>query len=910
LCLLHAGETNDTARVLHLISAYQRRGHEIANLDPLGIADVGQMADLEPSTYGFTDADWERPLQLGLDLDNVAGLMGNADVNNDGVTTLHELVDFLQSTYCGSIGVEYSHITDIDKLNWLRSKIEVEPAPLTKEEKTKVLTHLGESELFEGMLATKFNAAKRFGLEGCESMIPGLKAMTERSAELGVRDVIVGMAHRGRLNVLTNVMGKPREVVFSEFKGSEHDIPSDNIADWSASGDVKYHLGMENDFELAGTQVHMSLLPNPSHLECVNPLVIGKARSKMYYNDDEAHGEKVLPIVIHGDAAVAGQGIVYETLQMGGTEYYHTGGTVNVVCNNQIGFTADPHQSRSTRYASDVGKGFSSPIFHVNADDVEAVVKVFQLAAEYRAEFHTDVWVDLIGYRRFGHNEIDEPTFTQPLMYKVIKTHPSVTNIYTSKLVAEGSMTQAETDATLGAVNEQLKREWDLADDVKPEDNTFAQGRQWLDMKNPTHMATMGETGVAFDTLTRVAKALYTVPESFNLHRTLKRAMGLKKSMFEGDGDERAGIDWATGEALAIGTLLLEDNHVRISGQDVERGTFSHRQALVHDQENDDRYIMVNNIDPAQEKLTIHNSPLSEFGVLGFELGYSMNTPKALVIWEAQFGDFVNGAQIIIDQFISSMEAKWMRQSGLVMLLPHGAAGQGPEHTSCRIERFLQCCDEDPDEVAADLSSWEGRTKAMQLNNWSIINATTPANYFHALRRQQSREFRKPLVVASPKDLLRHKLAVSQLDDFGPGTRFHRFYHESHPEEVAADDQVRKVVLCSGKIYYELLQGRREKGIDDVVIGRVEQLTPFPFDEVAAMVAKYPGAEVSWVQEEPKNMGFWAHVQDRIHTAMRDLNGEDKPVEYVGRRTMASPAEGYGNVFTFQQAKVIDRALS
>jgi 2-oxoglutarate dehydrogenase E1 component len=781
------GETNDTARVLHIISAYQRRGHEIANLDPLGIQTPQNPPDLDPSHYGFTDADWERPLQLGLDLTNVAGLMGNADVNNDGHTTLTELMDFLKQTYCSSIGVEYTHITNTKKLNWLRSRIEVHPKPLEKAEKIKILTWLGDSELFEGMLATKFNAAKRFGLEGCESMIPGLKAMTERSSNLGVRDVIVGMAHRGRLNVLTNVMGKPREVIFAEFKGSQHEIPTDNIADWSASGDVKYHLGMENEYvSPAGNEVHMSLLPNPSHLECVNPLVIGKARSKMWYNDDP-EGADVLPIIIHGDAAVAGQGVVYETLQMGGTEYYQTGGTVNVVCNNQIGFTANPNQSRSTRYASDVGKGFDSPIFHVNADDVEAVVKVFEMAADYRAEFHEDVWVDLIGYRRFGHNEIDEPTFTQPLMYKVIKTHPSACNVYAAKLIAEGSMTQAEIDATLANVNEQLRSEWDLAG--QPQESTFAQGRHWTEMKNPKEVSADETTDVDLDTIMKVSKSLYTVPENFSLHRTLKRALESKRKMFE--GDTLQGIDWATGEALAVGTLLLEGNHVRLSGQDVERGTFSHRQALIHDQNTDENFVFLNNIEKDQaQELTIHNSPLSEFGVLGFELGYSMDNPNSLVIWEAQFGDFVNGAQIIIDQFISSMEAKWMRQSGLVMLLPHGAAGQGPEHTSCRIERFLQCTDEDPDSVLPDLDTRQGQMKAAQLNNWAVCNVTTPANYFHLLRRQQHREFRKPLVVASPKDLLRHKLAVSPIEDFASGSRFRRLYPEMHPEEVVADGEV------------------------------------------------------------------------------------------------------------------------
>jgi 2-oxoglutarate dehydrogenase E1 component len=675
---------------------------------------------------------------------------------------------------------------------------------------------------------------------------------------------------------------------------------------------VKYHLGMDRSRTYPdGREMHLSLLPNPSHLECVNPLVVGKAKAKMYHGDDPK-GDHVLPVIVHGDAAMAGQGVVYETMQLSGVDGWQTGGTINIICNNQVGFTANPTQSRSTMYSSDLGKAFGCPIFHVNADDPEAVVRVFKLATEWRMKWHTDVVVDLIGYRRFGHNEIDEPTFTQPLMYKVIKNQQDVLKIYEAQLAATGAVSAEEIAEVLAGVDKILADAFEASEDFqKPGD--YSQGRKWNDIKMPDEHAgrdvSRQSTGAPMDMLKKVGGALTSYPEDFNMHRTLKRQLKAKQDMI----DNGAGINWATAEALALGCMLETGTHVRLTGQDVERGTFSHRQCLVHDQVSDENYVFLNGISETQEQLRVYSSPLSEFAVLGYELGYSQETPNQLVIWEAQFGDFVNGAQTIIDQFISSGEAKWLRQSGLVMLLPHASEGQGPEHSSCRLERFLQCSDEDPDEVPGgkDLFTAEGQEKQIQLNNWQIVNCTTPANYFHVLRRQQNREFRKPLIVAAPKSLLRDPQVVSTLDEMGPGTAFRRVIPEAFAGEVNADNsKVRKVVFCSGKVYYDLLAGRRERGLDDVALVRMEQLSPFPFDRVAEETAKYPNATVGWAQEEPKNMGGWYFVQERMMTATRELNDTEMRPSYHGRKTMASPAEGWGDVYKVEQDKLVADALA
>lgn len=911
---------SDTARTLHLIQAYQKRGHEMAKLDPLGLhawrtgdkmtvsESANVASDLDYKTYGFTDADWDRGLELSWGMENVAGLMGNADVNNDGKTTLEEMFSYLQQCYTGTTAVEFAHITDLEKSNWLRARVEVPPPVLSKEEKTLILERLAVSERFEAVCAAKFATAKRFGLEGLESVIPGLKAMVDTGSELGVTDVVIGMPHRGRLNVLGNVIQKPLQQIFQEFKGTSHSLP-DEMADWSGSGDVKYHLGTScNTTYPDGRQVHLTLLPNPSHLETVNPIVNGKARARMHLKGDH-DGTGTLPIVMHGDAAFAGQGIVYETMQMANLDFFTSGGTINVVCNNQVGFTAEPNQARSTMYSSDIGKAFGCPIFHVNADDAEAVVRVFKTAIEWRQTFHTDVVIDLIGYRRHGHNEIDEPTFTQPQMYGVVNEHPTPLQVYSSQLVADGSMTQAEVDEVIGGVSGYLNKCFDESDDWKPapEEAMLFGDSSWATMKAPTEMSVFEATGIERETFDKIATALTTVPEGFTLHKKLKRQM---KTKAEALSSGKA-IDWATGEALALGSLLLEGNDVRLSGQDVERGTFSHRHCVVNDQVNGAKHCFVNNISPDQPRhFQVENSLLSEYGVLGFELGYSMETPHQLVMWEAQFGDFVNGAQIILDQYVSSLEAKWLRQTGLVLSLPHGYQGQGPEHSSCRLERFLQCSDEDPDFVPPNIDTMDGQMRQTQLNNWQIANITTPANYFHILRRQLHREFRKPLILAQTKALLRHKLAVSDVEDFMPGTRFHRVYPEQHPDQLKASDGIKKVVFCSGKIYYELLEKRQYDGIDDVALVRLEQISPFPFDHVAKAATDYPNAELVWAQEEPKNMGAWYFVQERIQTATRVLNNNEQRPKYVGRKTMASPAEGYGDVHAYQQNKILEKALN
>mmetsp|Transcript_24920 Transcript_24920/g.29983 ORF Transcript_24920/g.29983 Transcript_24920/m.29983 type:complete len:1144 (-) Transcript_24920:316-3747(-) len=908
----------DTLRALHLIAAYQRRGHERADIDPLKLKQLEPLEDLDPVTYGFDmSAETDRPLLLEASSGStVAGLMGSADVNQDGATTLRELVNFLQETYCGTLGIETEHITDLRKLNWLRSRIEVPRPEISKEERMHILERLAYSEKFEQVLATKFNTAKRFGLEGCESMIPGMKTMVDHATLLGVQDIIIGMPHRGRLNVLCNVVRKPVEVIFREFLGTQHihalklGGEAKHEEDWSSSGDVKYHLG--TSFERAypdGRRVQIEVLPNPSHLEAVDPLVVGKARARMDMKNDN-QGKTVLPVLIHGDAAFAGQGIVYETLQMYNLDAYQCGGTIHVICNNQVGFTAIPEQGRSTMYASDLGKAFDAPIFHVNADDPENVCRVFQLAVAWRQEFHTDVVIDLIGYRKYGHNEIDEPTFTQPKMYQKIKTHPTALEIYLDVCTSTNPyISKDEANSVINDAVSTFSKAYDARDECDWDRDIW--GQHWNDIKPPHQVGrgAYGKTGIDRSMFELVGKALSNVPSDFTLHRRLKGRFNQFASCIE-SGEE---INWALAEQLALGTLLMEGIPVRFTGQDVERGTFTHRHAVVHDQNNGKTHTFLNAIHPAQEaQLYIKNSFLSEYGCLGFELGYSLETPNVLIIWEAQFGDFVNGAQIIIDQFLSSGEAKWMRQSGLVLLLPHGYQGQGPEHSSCRIERFLQNSDEDPDVIPANLDTVEGQTRQVQLNNWQIINPTTPANYFHALRRQQHREFRKPLIVASTKALLRHKLAISSFTDIQTGSRFRRTYGEMYPNEVKPDNSIRRLVLCSGKIYYELLEARRQKFPNndaDVAIARIEQISPFPFDQVANYAKQYPNAQLVWCQEEPKNMGCWYFVRDRIMTATRVYNTKEQRPGYCGRTTMASTAEGYGPVHDAEQAKIVDTAL-
>lgn len=901
-----AGRDDTVQRLTHLVRAYQVRGHEQARLDPLELNPPKYIPELDPATYGFSEQDLSQPLpDMQLAFENITGFLGGAGHPK----TIGDLLDLVRSTYCSTIGLEYMHIRSREECNWIRSRFEVPPSHvgLTAKQRSQLLDRVCFADTFEAYMDHKYNTTKRFGLEGCETLIPGLKSLIDHAVHLGVQDIVIGMPHRGRVNVLANVIRKPLEVLFKEFQGEDTVNTDDEaLGDWSVSGDVKYHLGTSYDRTYPdGQQVHLSLAANPSHLEAVNPVVVGKARAKQFYSND-VDGHRTMPLLMHGDASFAGQGIVYETMHFASLEQYSTGGTVHVVCNNQIGFTTDPVEARSSAHCTDVGKAFGAPVLHVNADDPEAVMRVFQVAAEWRQTFHKDVIIDLIGYRRSGHNELDQPSFTQPRMYSKIKEHPPVMEKYSDFLVQNGHVSAEE-------VAEVRKRVRAVFDDAFEKIHHYDVKDDWLEsrwsgFKGPGQLSRIRETGVERDRLDAIGRAVATIPDEFVPHRTIKKIYEQKKKMVH-DGE---GLDWGTAEALAFGTLLGEDNHVRISGQDVERGTFSHRHAVLHDQRDNNLYVPLNHLErlgavPRQAEFVATNSPLSEFGTLGFELGYSLESPNQLVLWEAQFGDFVNGAQVVIDQFLSSGEDKWLRQTGLTLLLPHGYDGQGAEHSSCRVERFLQNSDEPEDEVP---SMREEESLQVQRTNWQVCNISTPANYFHALRRQIHRDFRKPLIIASPKNLLRHKLAHSTLDEMAAGTRFQRVIGELEPDKIQDPGRVRRVILCTGKLYYELLSARREQQLDDIALVRVEQLAPFPFDVVAGELAKYENAEVMWCQEEPQNMGYWSHVRPRVENTCTKINDDKRALRYVGRRARASPAVGYGSRHKEEQAAILHEALS
>jgi 2-oxoglutarate dehydrogenase E1 component len=891
-------------RVLHLVRAFQVRGHEIASLDPLGLRPTPSIPELDPSTYGFTEADLDKSIEL-------AGFLGvKGFLSNSGDRcTLRELIERLRKVYCGSIGFEYMHMLEREKCNWIRERIERDSEPLSNEKRLQLYDRLIYAEELENVFADVFNTKKRFGLEGAESLVPGLKFLVDRATLNGVTDIVIGMPHRGRLNTLVNVMRKPTEMIFKEFRESHVNASDlecgdgDRFTKWTASGDVKYHLGTSYSRTYPdGRTINLSLVANPSHLEAVNPVVAGKVRAKQ---DKKLATEGMDPrttlgLMMHGDAAFAGQGIVYETMMLSQLKGYGNSGTVHVVVNNQVGFTTDPKDSRSTLYCSDIGKAFDIPIFHVNADDAEAVTRVFEMAVDYRQTFGVDVIVDLIGYRRMGHNELDNPFFTQPTMYDKISKHPTSSRIYRDKLVAEGVASgealdkmRADTVATLKACDEKS--------------HTFEHSVAWLSSNwkgffTPREHSKVLETGVEMSELETVAKALVTLPENFRLHSALKRIMGAKQAALEA----KEGIDWGTAEALAFGTLAREGTLIRLSGQDSQRGTFSHRHSVLHDQVTNEEFMPLKHLGEGAADVQVFNSPLSEYGVMGFELGYSLESPYQLVMWEGQFGDFVNGAQIIIDQFLSAGENKWYRQCGLTLLLPHGYDGQGPEHSSCRIERFLQMSDE-PEDVVPDME--EVNRRQIQATNWQILNATTPANYFHALRRQVHRRFRKPLVVATPKYLLRHKQAVSSFSEMGVGTKFKRTYPDDGTI-VTDPEKVKRVVFCTGKVYYDLIDKRKELGADDVAISRIEQLSPFPFDRVAKEIARYPAsAEIVWAQEEPRNMGGWHHVAPRIETATKHFLPQTRRPSYAGRPTAASPASGFDVVHKVEQGRLVLEAL-
>ncbi|MBL8554450.1 MAG: 2-oxoglutarate dehydrogenase E1 component [Phenylobacterium sp.] len=852
--------TLDSLRAIMMIRAYRMRGHLKANLDPLGLATTpGDASELDPATYGFAEADFDRPIFL----DYVLGLE---------TASIREILAIVRRTYCGNVGIQYMHISDPKEKAWLQERIEGRDKEIvfTREGKVAILKKLIETQGFEGFLHRRFPGTKRFGLDGGESMVPALEQIIKRGGAMGVKDIVIGMPHRGRLNVLAAVMGKPYHVIFHEFQGGSS-LPSDV----EGSGDVKYHLGASSDREFDGNSVHLSLTANPSHLEIVNPVVIGKARAKQAFTLREtpnAGRSHVMPLLLHGDAAFAGQGVVSECFALSGLRGYGVGGTMHFVVNNQIGFTTSPRNSRSSPYPTDVALAVETPIFHVNGDDPEAVTFAAKVGTEYRQLFGKDVVIDMFCYRRFGHNEGDDPTMTQPLMYAKIKNHPTVRDLYAARLIGEGVCSQGDVDGWIKAFDGFLDEEFDGGKVY------HANKADWLDGKwSSVKLATGDEryaTGVAKQKLLDLGRKMTTIPERIAVHKTVERVVAGRREAIESG----QGIDWATGEQFAFATLLDQGYPVRLSGQDSVRGTFSQRHSGWVDQQTEAVYFPLRNLGPSQAHFEVLDSALSEEAVLGFEYGFSLTDPDTLTMWEAQFGDFVNGAQVVIDQFISSGERKWLRMSGLVMLLPHGYEGQGPEHSSARLERFLQLCAED---------------------NMQVVNCTTPANYFHVLRRQLLREYRKPLVVMTPKSLLRHKRAVSNLDDMVSGTGFHRVMIDGAEAgcdvggiALQADDKIKRVVVCSGKVYFDLVEQRAKTGRDDVYILRLEQFYPWPLKSLTNELKRFRNAELVWCQEEPKNMGGWMFVDPWLELTLERMNVKAKRARYVGRPASASTAAG------------------
>jgi len=852
--------TLDSLRAIMMIRAYRMRGHLAANLDPLGLEPKPAAPELDPATYGFSEADYDRPIFL----DFVLGLE---------TSTVREILSILRRTYCDNVGVQYMHISDPTEKAWLQERIEGRDKEIvfSKEGKVAILKKLIETEGFERFLHKRFPGTKRFGIDGGEAMVPAMEQIIKRGGSLGVKDIVLGMPHRGRLNVLAAVMGKPYHVIFHEFQGGSS-LPSDV----EGSGDVKYHMGASSDREFDDNKVHLSLTANPSHLEIVNPVVIGKARAKQAFTlreQPDAGRGHVLPLLLHGDAAFAGQGVVAECFTLSGLKGYRTGGTIHFIVNNQIGFTTSPRYSRSSPYPSDVALMVEAPIFHVNGDDPEAVVYAAKVATEYRQMFGKDVVVDMFCYRRFGHNEGDDPTMTSPLMYAKIKDHISTREIYSRRLIAEGVATQGDVDGWLSKFETFLDQEFDAGKSYKANKADWLDGK-WKGLALPGDEERKGKTGVAKTRLLEVGRQITTVPERLNTHKTVKRVIDNRREAIE----KGENIDWGTAEHLAFGTLLDEGFPVRLSGQDSVRGTFTQRHSDIIDQSTEEHYTPLNNIRAGQAHYEVIDSALSEEAVLGFEYGFSLADPNTLTLWEGQFGDFVNGAQVVIDQFISSGERKWLRMSGLTMLLPHGYEGQGPEHSSARLERFLQSCAED---------------------NMQVVNCTTPANYFHALRRQMHREFRKPLIVMTPKSLLRHKKAVSNLADMAEGSSFHRVMVDGAEAgcdvggiTLKSDDQITRVIACSGKVYFDLIDARAKAGRDDVYIVRLEQFYPWPLKSVLAVLGRFKNAELVWCQEEPKNMGGWTFVDPWIELSLAKLDVKAKRARYVGRPASASTAAG------------------
>ena len=856
----------NSIRAMLLIRTYRVRGHLAASLDPLGLAKQEIPPDLTPEYHGFVGEDQDAPVYVGRNL----GLEW---------TTVRKLVDILRANYCGPVGLEYMHISDVEERRFFQERMEGADKSIgfSPEGKRAILAKVIEAEQYEKFLGRKYVGTKRFGLDGGEAMIPALESFIKTGGALGVREIVIGMPHRGRLNVLANVMAKPYRIIFHEFSGG-----SANPDDVGGSGDVKYHLGTSTDREFDGIKVHMSLVPNPSHLEAVDPVVLGKVRATQTMRDDLTDHVQVLPILLHGDAAFAGQGIVWECLGFSGIRGYNTGGCIHFIVNNQVGFTTSPQFARSSPYPSDVAKGVQAPIFHVNGDDPEAVTFACKLAIEYRQKFHRDIVIDMWCYRRFGHNEGDEPSFTQPLMYANIKTHPAVSAVYAPRLVEQGVIDDNWANDHATRFVAQLEDEFTAGQNYKANEADWFGGR-WAGLSKPADPETARrnvETGLSKKLLEGLGRTLTTVPEGHNIHPTLARILDAKKAMFT----KGEGFDWATGEALAFGGLLSEGYGVRLSGQDSGRGTFSHRHAVWVDQGSEAKYIPLSTV--PHGRFEVLDSPLSEFGVLGFEYGYSGADPKALVLWEGQFGDFANGAQVMIDQFIASGESKWLRANGLVMLLPHGYEGQGPEHSSARLERYLQLCAED---------------------NIQVANVTTPANYFHILRRQMHRPFRKPLIIMSPKSLLRHKMAVSSVDEFLDASHFKRIMSDPWAPK---DSDVRRLVLCSGKVAFDLLEARNAAGDSDTAIVRLEQIYPFPGEPLVVRLDRMTNLEdIVWAQEEPKNNGSWSFVEPFIEECLAKAKVKPTRARYAGRKASASPATGLAKRHQAEQAALIADAL-
>ena len=863
-------EKEQSVKAIALIRAYRIRGHLIANLDPLGLMKREYLNELNPFGHGFKKEDFNKKIYLQEYLDR-------------GYATLKEIITFLKNTYCSTIGVEYMHIADPIEKKWFRERMEKKENQLhfTGNGKKAILNKLIQAEGFEKFLAVKFVGTKRFGIDGGESLIPALEQIIKRGGQLGIKEVKIGMPHRGRLNVLANLLQKSYKRIFNEFVG-------DYSSAKDSTGDVKYHLGASSNREFDGNLVHISLSDNPSHLEAVNPVVLGQTRAKQFFHQDKKR-QKVVPVLIHGDAAFAGQGVVAECFAMSGLKGHNTGGTIHIIVNNQIGFTTSPRFARSSPYPSDVAKMVEAPILHVNGDDPEAVVHCARIAVEFRQKFNRDIVIDMICYRRFGHNEGDEPSFTQPMMYQKIKKHPSTLNIYAEKLIKEGTISKEEFINMKTNFKNLLDEQFKTAKEYKPKLEWFE--GIWSRFKPQRGKDRRGITGVTIEEIKKIGEKITSIPEGFNAHPTIRKIFDNKRKMFESG----KGFDWATAEQLAFATLLEEGYPVRLSGQDSGRGTFSQRHSVLRDQKDNSYYTPLNNISKKQKKFEVIDSLLSELAVLGFEHGYALSEPTTLVVWEAQFGDFANGAQVVIDQFITSGERKWSRASGIVMLLPHGYEGQGPEHSSARLERFLQLCAQD---------------------NIQVMNCTTPANYFHALRRQIHRDFRKPLIIMTPKSLLRHKYCVSNIEDFTRKNTFHRVLLDYADVggygliKLKKDNKIKKIIMCSGKVYFDLLREREQLKNDEVFIIRIEELYPFPVKTLAKHLKRFKKhANFYWCQEEPQNMGAWNAVRNYIEWTLDYIGSKNLKVSYIGRKAAASPATGYQKKHLAQQKEIIEKVF-